>query len=456
MRDSTKGVRALSLSQFVNIKWLLSFESCFVLFLFAGVYKAGRPLAALPVDLTALFGFLSLLVGGFILVRRGFLVSRAGVVLVLSYFAFALIAVATLAYTPGHEYALKKAVSLLTLDALALGGTAVIIGASWERAVRFFVALVALASIVALSALATYTRSSGTDTISVFGANYLGVSHFLSVGAVVLFGIVVFFSPGWGVRLSCTILLTVLLVAMLVSGGRGPLIAFALSALVALFVRLPRSRTARLYRLGLASLLITLVVALGYFVAREPTATVRRFGALLDPGLGTSGGTRLDYYKEAVNLWSQRLILGHGIGAWPILTGIGDQRGYPHDILLEIGVEEGLLGVLTFGWLCYVGLRYTLRRLRQELEPVVVTALMLVVNTFVGASLSGDLVDNRAFFAAIGLCAIACLAIPRSGRVTFASSQSALRQQTCFRSPALRASYRPRSSSSSARRLTTS
>lgn len=408
---------SLDFRRILLAKWVLSFETVFVLFLFAGVYKAGvERLPFVKIDITVFFAALTCMLGAFIIVRRGIVLPRAGATLVGLYLVFAALYVFTATFSPGRDYALVKAGAILTFNTCAIAGTALIIGVSRARFLRFCIALITLASVGAVAVLLTYLRSGGSGTVAVFGSEYLGISRLLSLGSAVLLASVLFLARNLPVRAASAALLLLLVTAMFLTGGRGPVIATAFAALLALFARGPGGRKSGRYRVLLLFLLLGTVLWLFYFLSHEPSATVRRFGGLIGGDLGASGQTRVLYYGEALHIWADRLIWGHGIGSWPLLIGIGDQRAYPHNIILEIGVEGGLIAFLAFVAMFARALSYARSRLKQGSDPFTITALMMIACTFVNAFVSGDLADNRVFFAALGAVAVARLVPrPRSG-----------------------------------------
>src|ERR1035437_1758125 len=55
---------------------------------------------------------------------------------------------------------------------------------------------------------------------------------------------------------------------------------------------------------------------------------------------------RLGYYGAALDSWLKRPLLGWGIGGWSMAYWHQDIREYPHNLFLEVLVEQGLVGLL--------------------------------------------------------------------------------------------------------------
>ena len=77
-------------------------------------------------------------------------------------------------------------------------------------------------------------------------------------------------------------------------------------------------------------------------------------------------------------------MLGSGVGSWSIrYFGLDDSR-YPHNLILEVLVEFGLVGLLLLATVAVAAARrISVHRLRED--PVLMCIAMLCINTFVAA-----------------------------------------------------------------------
>lgn len=81
-----------------------------------------------------------------------------------------------------------------------------------------------------------------------------------------------------------------------------------------------------------------------------------------------SGHVRLLIWDESVAMLKDHPIFGAGFGAYPDVIKPYHKATYieifqyPHDILLNLWSETGLLGILAFVWLCWTWARLTLKR----------------------------------------------------------------------------------------------
>jgi O-antigen ligase len=94
------------------------------------------------------------------------------------------------------------------------------------------------------------------------------------------------------------------------------------------------------------------------------------------------------------------------VGSFPLLIDRGDRPYYPHNLLLEILAELGLVGLLLLLFHLVFALWLLKPRLVGE-DPLRLLVLALFVNTLVNAQVSEDLTGNRLLFAVLGLMALA-------------------------------------------------
>lgn len=380
-----------------------------MLFLFAGVFKADPRFAWVPVDLTALFMALSLGMGAWVVAGRGLRVPRAGARTVLLFALFAAYMGSSLLWSPGPAYGGVKALYTATLVLWALAGAALVVASDEARVRRFLGLLAAFAGWIAVESLLALRAAGLAGNLAALGGLYLGIGRVLGAGAVVLLALALLVEGSWARRAACLLAALVLVLVMLLVGGRGPLLGVILAAgvLAALGWRYSRSHVL-LIRRGSVWLLAGLAGAVAVLVTlvlhgSTAVAAVRRLGALLDTGAGSSTAERLHYYASALELWIGSPLVGHGVGSWPALTYRLDVRGYPHNLVLETLAELGLAGLLL---LTAVGVSALVSfRLgpagRGRYLPVVL--LMLLAHVAFNAMVSGDLPDNRFLFTILGL-----------------------------------------------------
>src|SRR5207248_2981789 len=111
------------------------------------------------------------------------------------------------------------------------------------------------------------------------------------------------------------------------------------------------------------ALLAFVLLSAGQIFGNRPSLTVERLDVLLSPTRGFSAQTRITLAQNSIRIWETRPLFGAGLGGFPVLAGLGDTREYPHDLVLELLAETGLIGLLLFALLLAAALR-SLRPLR--------------------------------------------------------------------------------------------
>ena len=387
---------------------VFSFEMVFVLYLFAGRYKTDPRFDWVPIDLTLFFLLFSVAVGAWVLLRRQLRFRRSALVLTGCMTLFLGYCLASYYWTPSEGYAKEKLLYLGILTFWPFLACTFIISRDFERLKRFAAALVLFSVWVAVESIQGYTKVAvAGQQVSALSGNYLGLGRVIGPAALVLlmYGIAI----GRQRRRQWGALLTVAGYAfiLLILGGRGPLLATCLPALVPLLYGLRFRKGGRVavarYAKPLAVSLAVGGLATIYFASTMVFSTLKRMSGLFSGSFGASITIRLDMYRQALQIWSEHLFLGAGIGGWPVLAGNGDVKMYPHNMILEVLAELGLVGL---SLLCLlVGTAFWRFWKNHDLRraPWAMLIFLLFLNAFLNAMVTGDLTDNRIVFAFLGL-----------------------------------------------------
>jgi O-antigen ligase len=399
----------LDLSPRELLSALVSFEALFVLFLFAGRYKGDPRFAWVPVDLTVLFFLLSALAGMLILMRMR-RIPRQGFAVVVAAVCFTVWMAASLAWTPGWAYAIEKTQRFAVLTLFALGAGALIIAPDPVRVRRFFLLIVMLGTWMATEALIYYVNAPSAWFIHVLGGSYLGLGRVCGLAALVVLAAWLLDRNGPVRHLLLLGLFATFCYVLLIGGGRGPLLATGLVLLVPLIVGLrlvPEGVLVKRFQFLLLGLILAGAAAITYLAtSTELTMTLYRF-MRLSGGIAHehSAATRANRFMTTITSWERAPVFGHGIGSWPVLNGFPDEQHYVHNLFLELLEELGLIGLGLFLILMIVSLR-PLTRARLRAEPMLLCALMLTINAFFNAMVTGDFNENRVLFTLFGILAM--------------------------------------------------
>jgi O-antigen ligase len=389
------------------ISALFSFEAVLLIFLFAGNYNADPRLTWLPVDLSIGFFAIGVAMGAVIIYREGLYLP--GLTVVSLFMVFLGWAMLTQLWTPSELYAHQKLLKLTTLNLWSVIAAAVIIANRPERLRRFLLLALVLGTAGAIDGIVQYRTADQFAMSASFALeNYQGQARLYGMGVLVAFALWLRTAPFSARGAVLMAAFATCWYGMLIAGARMPAIAVVIGMLppLALGVRLTERRLL-VSRVAVVSLV--LLAAMAAVVAHLATVSagslrgIQRFDVLLGAeGGGGSVSARLEFWPASLRLWAEAPVFGQGVGGWPMLYYGRDVDWHPHNLVLEVLVEFGLVGFFLLAAVmaaaCY---RVTAERLRAE--PVLMTAAMLCISAFLYAMSSGDLPDNRMLFAVLGL-----------------------------------------------------
>jgi O-antigen ligase len=391
---------------------LFSLEALVLLFMFAPIYKYDPRFAWIPVDPTALFFVLSVAAGSIIIVRKG--IYKKGLPVVVAMGCLVAWLLVSLLWSPSRIYGPQKVFYLATLAYWGLIAGALIIGPDPQRVRRLFTLLLLFATWVGIESLLIYRVDPTLLHLPRGAAEYRAFNNYHEIGRMAGLGALVAFTTWlFGRRTSVANLLFLVLCAMLTfvlmtPGGKGEVLATAACILLALLVGLHVTKRKILYKrnqLSIIWLVIGLVAGLAIYTATADHTfkSLQRLSNMIDDGefQGTAA-SRFHLYQDALRLWTEAPVLGHGAGSWPVIWGGFDRRSTPHNMVLEILVETGIIGLVLMMALLVVAMRpVSFDRLRSD--PLALCAFMLFVWLVIKAQLGPDIADNRLMFMMLGV-----------------------------------------------------
>jgi len=188
--------------------------------------------------------------------------------------------------------------------------------------------------------------------------------------------------------------------ALMISGGRGPMIFLVLVLVLKVAVTVLKTRkiSVRLNpkKIVVVAAVVGIIVFSTYNVLDKYSfsmeRTLQRLTLLLDIGSDASVSTRLSYIDFSIDKIFENagnFLLGSGIGSFGILYSGVDGREYPHNIFLEIQFELGLVGTAAI----ILFLIFYLKNIRLR-GPLIYPFLYIFLNSLK----SGSFTDLRIMF----------------------------------------------------------
>jgi O-antigen ligase len=145
----------------------------------------------------------------------------------------------------------------------------------------------------------------------------------------------------------------------------------------------------------------------------------------LASGSTVSTGTvtlRLGFYRSALEALLQHPIIGLGVGGWSILYYNEDVLHYPHNFLLEVGAEQGAIGLIPLIALLVLLLRSALKVFHSDHELAFAFPTLLFCISY---HLMTGTVESRQLWFICGLSAATARIAQTSGLVAYAQSRVA-------------------------------
>ena len=188
--------------------------------------------------------------------------------------------------------------------------------------------------------------------------------------------------------------------ALMISGGRGPMIFLVLVLVLKVGVTILKSRKISIRlnpkKIAAAAVVVGVIVFSTYTVLDKYSfsmeRSLQRLTQLLDIGSDASVSTRLSYIDFSIDKIFEdagNFLFGSGIGSFGILYSGIDGREYPHNIFLEIQFELGLVGIAAI----IMFLIFYLKKIRFR-GPLIYPFLYIFLNSLK----SGSFTDLRIMF----------------------------------------------------------
>ncbi len=322
-------------------------------------------------------------------------------------FAFGVLLVVGCFYSPSEGYGARKALEYVFLTQAAFLAP-IILANSARRYGLLLLTLFCVPLLFALLGLGLGARAGGwgVTRIAVLGGGPIVYSRFMVVGMLACLGLALT-TKSRTLRCGLLVGFIMMFLAFLVAGSRGAVVGLGCAAVFLAFGAAVgrRAKEVRASALvsGLVAIAAVAVVVLALY-QRLDLPHVQRYQHLWEelPG-STSVATREAYWQDAISMFVSRPVFGHGTGSFgAVAVGI-ESEAYPHNIILEVAAELGLVGLFLFVAFILVVMRSAIRLLTalggadwdSWLWPYAVVTTTSFVFYLAAAQFSGDLYDSR-------------------------------------------------------------
>lgn len=331
----------------------------------------------------------------------------------LPFIGFSSLMLFSLPFSHDIEVGTDKFLEFIGFAALAYFAPFIILK-TYKKMKCFLSSLVLIGIVMAGLVIVLDPYSQGDAFQMQIGSNYLAIQHMAGMAALV---ILYFWWPaarGWPRWTAWGILLIVQLVALLYTGGKGSVVMLFVTILFmsALTIRVNHmvltvsDKRMFVYPIIVGSLGLVIIGVI--LVRYGSSAFLQRFAFLFTED-HYSAIERLVNLQIAFDLFQQHPVLGSGLGSFAAfasepLDGSEDVFKYPHNVLIEVLSELGLVGVFVFLNMVLFPLIRVLR-LRRGYKGLSLpnVFLSLTLFTLLNAMTSGH-IANPALFGFLGIC----------------------------------------------------
>lgn len=199
-----------------------------------------------------------------------------------------------------------------------------------------------------------------------------------------------------------SVMVALLVFGQLITGSRGPLIS-SLGAFLIWYLVLQKGVGRKIKLLTLVSIPATVITTIGFFAPNvllqiPSVQRILNYFILQQFGTNTSDLARITRFESAWNAFVDTHGFGLGTGGFATYYGVEGPE-YPHNIILEIAAELGVVGLALLGILLWIIVRrltwlrhaYTEHTYHQAIGAV-------CCYSFVNALVSMDISGNYHFF----------------------------------------------------------
>jgi len=280
---------------------------------------------------------------------------------VASFGALAAVIAVSYLYSPAPTYGWDKLTRFLGISGILFFAPLVLIKRT-DDVRHFTLAMLVCAILLSIKLLFGVNDASLFDSTGhPLSSESRDVTQ-IGAGQMVGFGLLwLLFSPHYSLRrFSLMISVPLLCAALIASVARGPIFFFVAVLVPFLFLRRVRAAVSAT-NVWLPVLLAGFLAFAGslYWLQRQEAAQekFRTKRAEIEEVLRGSStptytaGRRLTLYRWALRMFAEKPLTGWGLGGWSYYVFDRDVPAYPHNLVLEIAAEEGVMGLAALGTL---------------------------------------------------------------------------------------------------------
>ena len=368
----------------------------FTLLIYSGLLKW---LSFWPIDTTILFSFLSLF---FLLFNKlKFPISYSKHL--KFFFLFSFWVFFSMTYSSSNQYLYVKGTNFILI---VYSFIFLFFAIKEKNNIVFFLNCQLLVGlIITFLILYLYFKGGGNlyYTYHVFleNGNQLGIPDYLALGVPVGSSIIIALHKN---KLIFKFLIFLMFISLILLSGRGPFLGMFIVFLMFLYYRMKFSRRSLLRIILFSSLILFNFNNISEWSGMDRLVSRFKVSLLENSDDNKSLTIRYNQLISSKEIFYKHPVFGTGLGSYSYETTRIDQRGYPHNIFLEILTEQGLIGFLFFLILLFPIFFKMLPFLAKHSNPIYFSIIGILVFETFNASKSSSIVEDRLLFALLSLC----------------------------------------------------
>lgn len=289
-------------------------------------------------------------------------------------------------YTPSISYAEYKLFEIVIIIPFIIILTVVLVE-NEKKMNNILLYLVALGILFAFGSLKDFFLNKGiVKSLSSFDVNYLAYSRQTFIAFVLL---LFYFDKKEGISKKVSFIIRLLAflcaISTFFSGARSTTVLVFVICFYWIF---------NLSKNNIMKTIFLTVFFLGLIFFFYRSGDFDYFIYKMDLSLLTNDEVgRFYYLKVGVELFSKKMLLGNGVGSFPIMYSGKDVIDYPHNIIIEILDEVGIVGMIIFLIFCTYSIFFWKKRIycghikmKNIFFPFLLYIIMMIAVSSVGSA----------------------------------------------------------------------
>lgn len=390
------------------IQMVFSGEMYFTLFLTAGIFKSNFDW--FPLDITALFFVLTLIVVMKRIFRKPeiYITQLIAILLMLLIVALMLI---SYTYAPKTNYAMVKVILFIIFSFGSFIISVFLFSYDLRKIQKFLKVFALVSTLLSIITIIEYFYPNHFISVGLDTGIVIGLARAIGIGCIINLSYFLISNKGIKTKILCLISLLLNINALILTASRMAIISLMICWLVLMLLSI-KIKGKKIYldkntKIIVPIFLFVIVFNIYLYIVGAFDKILFRMSVLIDESNGgTSLSGRFNRFETALQMIIDNPLFGQGVGSFSYKYGGITASEYPHNIFLEVISEMGIIGLAGLLFLIiYVIYRYNKIDINKsyEIMKMSVTILLITLFLFLSVNSSGDLIENRIFFAILGL-----------------------------------------------------